>query len=259
MSATIVDEQQWWSDEEEDVVNAFDADEEVVEEDVQAFDADDDEDDEEEEEEVDIHLRAVIKFPPVYILKALQMLRKSCDSRQILTATTVHGIFVFLNAWLDSTARPEQKERVFRTLAWLSQTTLKNDIGKPYFAADVVDTVVRRLCPHDLCLRSAVNLAGYLFVAHLTGLVMAAGTPDSVKSTALSLLVVLVTENDGDLDTPTFPLAALNECTLDDDRVQTLCALGSPLPSPTSSGLSQSVAWVVGLAVVSTRSRCTSK
>merc|ERR1711916_39799 len=51
MSAIV--EQQWWSDEEEDVVNAFDADEEVVEEDVQAFDADDDEDDEEEEDDDD--------------------------------------------------------------------------------------------------------------------------------------------------------------------------------------------------------------
>merc|ERR1711991_1047582 len=52
MSAIV--EQQWWSDEEEDVVNAFDADEEVVEEDVQAFDADDDEDDEPEDKKPEI-------------------------------------------------------------------------------------------------------------------------------------------------------------------------------------------------------------
>merc|ERR1711991_1200569 len=49
MSAIV--EQQWWSDEEEDVVNAFDGDEEVVEEDVQAFDADDDEDDDDEDDD----------------------------------------------------------------------------------------------------------------------------------------------------------------------------------------------------------------
>merc|ERR1711991_859552 len=49
MSAIV--EQQWWSDEEEDVVDAFDADEEVVEEDVQAFDADDDDDEDDDDPE----------------------------------------------------------------------------------------------------------------------------------------------------------------------------------------------------------------